>query len=225
VLLQQEGEGETFWPTAQQEEATEQQDRTDRDGERNTVSWAADETLHILTNQGKILAMEKPFVIQKTRLAGKRLSEMGKREKVTGVSLFDPMHEAWILSPKGVLYRVPKGTVLSGKAFCNSGNPAYLALLEGGMFFQGEPNAGGKPSIVCLADTGRIRRMSTLHLNRIPENGRQLVRLEPGETLVAACMCCEESGILIVTRNGKGLHLEGQDLKAGLTPGDACTRG
>lgn len=219
VLLQQEGEGETFGQTAQQEEATERQDQTGGDGGRNTVSWAADETLHILTNQGKILAMENPFAIQKTRLAGKRLSEIGKREKVTGVIRFDPMYEAWILSLKGVLYRVPKGTVLSGKAFCNSKNPAYLALLEGGMFFQGEPSSGGKPSIVCLADTGRIRRMSTLHLNRIPENGRQLVRLEPGETLVAACMCCEASGVLIVSREGKGLHLEGQDLKAGFTPG------
>ena len=212
MLLQQEFEGEEAWSASQQEKA-EQMENTGSTSQKEPVLWTANEKLQILTDRGRLLVPEEQFLLQKTRLVGKRLPELRKQEKVVGAIEYDPMWEAWVLSPNGILYRVPRGTGLCGNDFCSSDNELHIALREGGMFFQNTRDDWDRQSVVCLADTGRIRRISTLHLKRIPDTGRQLVRLETGETLVSACMCGEESGLLIISQKGKALYIERQELK------------
>lgn len=158
---------------------------------------------------GGIARIPESVDISRRARVGKKLLPFGKGQIPGRLLLQNREEAALVLSPSGRLFRIAKGQPLDE---LQETNPARTALADGGILLQGLQEDGG--SIVCLADTGRIRRVSLQKLHRIPREGRQLVTPDENERIVSACLCAEDSDVLLFTCQGKALRIAHEQLRS-----------
>ena len=152
--------------------------------------------------------------------AGKPLLPFDKRLTPGRILAHNHGAEALVISPDGMLYRIQAGMCLD---MLNEGSPIRKALAGGGTLLQ--DTRLFEKNIVCLADTGRVRRVSLQKLRRIPQAGKQLVRLNQDEYIVSACLCSRDQDVLLLTRKGKALRLTGKKLRSVVNPGAELVNG
>lgn len=174
-------------------------------------------TLYLLDRTGVISKLPYPTTLQSTHRVGKRLPLSCQEKVPVRVFAHDPGQKSLVLSPSGMLYRIPGKKQLDDADFCAAENLAYRALCDGGVLLQGEEltrNGNDAGTIVCLANTGAIRKFRLAAFQRFPVEGRRLVRLKEHETIVAACLCPEDQDILLVSEQGKALRIAAGELRA-----------
>ena len=152
--------------------------------------------------------------------AGKPLLPFDKRLTPGRILAHNQGAEALVISPDGMLYRIQAGMCLD---MLNEDSPIRKALAGGGTLLQ--DTRLFEKNIVCLADTGRVRRVSLQKLRRIPPAGKQLVRLNQDEYIVSACLCSRDQDVLLLTRKGKALRLTGKKLRSVVNPGAELVNG
>lgn len=123
------------------------------------------------------------------------------------------------------MYKIEAGQRLDSPEFCQPDHPAYQALRSGGVLLQGAELDQLDGTITCLSDRGSIRRVSLERFRRIPLEGRQLIAVPEGERLVSACLCSDQSDILLVSAQGKALRLSAKDVRVVTSPGSALYTG
>ena len=133
----------------------------------------------------------------------------------------DSGKDALVITPSGTAFKLPKGTHIDSADFCTSDNPAYQALLSSGILLQGDALKNPTGTIVCIMNSGRVRRISTKRLQRFSDAGRQLLALSDNEYIADACLCDESQDILLVTEQGQALRVRNDDLLAVSTIGSA----
>lgn len=145
-----------------------------------------------------------------------------------------PHEDLYILTPDGRLCRLRTKRELSAPHLNGPKDALTQALSSSGIPLQSPLFRETDGTIVCLANTGRIRRVSTRNLKRFKEPFRQLVVLHPGERIISACICKADEDILVATAQGKALRIvaddflpvasTGSQLYAGiqLMPGDSA---
>jgi len=169
---------------------------------------------------GSILPQFNPQPIRNLATAGVHMVKKDQ-PKLCRLLVHDSQHVALVVSPTGTVFKLAKGTHIDDHAFCMQDNPAYQALLAGGILLQGDALADPSGTIVCIVNSGRVRRVSTKKLQRFSDDGRQLLALDADEYIVDACLCDSSQDVLFVTEQGQALRVEPKALAAVSTIGSA----
>lgn len=175
-------------------------------------------TLYLIGEAGFVGTINEEQRIQTTSGKG-RYIKLENAAKLQQAVEYSNQSDALIVSPNGFVFKVRAKRGLANADFYNEKNPAYQALLAGGVLLQGTAMKNAKGTVVCLTDSGRIRRISMKALQRFPDTGRRLVTMEQGERIVSACLCQEQSDVLIVTERGYALRIGPRSLRPITTPG------
>ena len=181
-------------------------------------------TLYLLSRNGEIGVLPDRYPICNRNLAGKWLLEERHAEP-TALLCHKEWEPALVLAQDGMMYKIEAGQRLDSPEFCQPDHPAYQALRSGGVLLQGAELDQLDGTITCLSDRGSIRRVSLERFRRIPSEGRQLVAVPEGERLVSACLCSDQSDILLVSAQGKALRLSAKDVRVVTSPGSALYTG
>ena len=181
-------------------------------------------TLYLLSRNGEIGVLPDRYPICNRNLAGKWLLEERHAEP-TALLCHKEWEPALVLAQDGMMYKIEAGQRLDSPEFCQPDHPAYQALRSGGVLLQGAELDQLDGTITCLSDRGSIRRVSLERFRRIPSEGRQLVAVPEGERLVSACLCSDQSDILLVSAQGRALRLSAKDVRVVTSPGSALYTG
>ena len=181
-------------------------------------------TLYLLSRNGEIGVLPDRYPICNRNLAGKWLLEERHAEP-TALLCHKEWEPALVLAQDGMMYKIEAGQRLDSPEFCQPDHPAYQALRSGGVLLQGAELDQLDGTITCLSDRGSIRRVSLERFRRIPLEGRQLIAVPEGERLVSACLCSDQSDILLVSAQGKALRLSAKDVRVVTSPGSALYTG
>lgn len=156
---------------------------------------------------------------QKRNQRGFHLAKLKKRVVPVGLLFHRPELPALILTPDGMLFRIPAGSSIYNLCTEYPHLPAVRALLSGGIMLQDPVLQEPEAVVVCLAHTGAVRKVSMGAFKVFTETGRRMVTLKEGERIVSACLCTESSDVLLVSRQGQALRLTGEHLRSAMTPG------
>lgn len=181
-------------------------------------------TLYLLSRNGEIRVLPDRYPICNRNLAGKWLLEERHAEP-TALLCHKEWEPALVLAQDGMMYKIEAGQRLDSPEFCQPDHPAYQALRSGGILLQGPELGQSTGTITCLSRQGNIRRVSLERFRRIPLEGRQLIAVPEGDKLVSACLCSDQSDILLVSAQGKALRLSAKDVRAVTSPGSALYTG
>lgn len=186
--------------------ATARKTRRER-GEYGPVIW-------MVNNAGGISRVMYPNELHQRNRAGKKLPVCTGGITPSRLFIYDTASPALLLSPEGVLYKVPRHTQLDSTDFSSDDNPAYRALKAGAVVLQRPELMKETGTIVCVANTGRLRKVSLNAYKRFSAGGRPMVTLRDGEYIVSACLCGESEDVLIMSASGMMLRIDARDLHA-----------
>ena len=172
--------------------------------ERGQACMTSKEDLYLLDDTGRLRRILHLPVDQRRDRRGVVLADApeGGRIIVHNRSL-----GAYVLSREGTLFRIPAGKSLETVCDAENASPILEALRFGGVLFQNDV-AAEEGAIICLANTGKMRRFDLSIIKRVSHTGRQLVTLLGGEEIVSACICRKDGDVLLLTQGGMGLRLE-----------------
>lgn len=152
----------------------------------------------------------------------------GRGEKILAgvrplhIMIYDSKADARLLAREGIMYRISKGTQLDDPQFLAT--PTGRALVDGAILLQGAVLSAEDGFIMCVANTGHVRRVALVSLQRFPREGRCVVKLEPGEYIADACLGDEKDDLLILSGRGNILRLDRNRLRS-VNAGAGLTRG
>jgi len=175
--------------------------------------------LYLKDDAGTLMALPLPQR-QNLNRRGTKIAVSKEFAAPSGILFHDPRLPVLVLSPDGKLFRLPAKIRLHAYCQKHRDAPAVQALLHNGMILQAaSASVPPEGAIVCLANTGAVQKVSLAHLQKFSSEGRQLVTLQQGETIVSACLCPKASDVLLLTKHGQALRLTEESLRPAQNPG------
>lgn len=158
----------------------------------------------VTSDRGVVPVPEGVMTIGSFATAGRKVVDLGRKDRITGAFSHDADADALLLAPDGTAYHIPAGTALERHSD---------VLKDGGILLPFDLANTAGSELLLASRNGRLRRVPADTVSKVTQSGTSFARLDPAsdERLAAACFCPHGSDLLLIGSDGQALRLYESD--------------